>query len=150
MTRAIDEESLENSFIQFLSKGKFRKTPERFEILHKALEMESHFEVDALHAAIEKDGYHVSRATVYNTVELLEKAGILRKNEFGKNSASYEVKRDNHIHLVCKRCGKIREIANAHIASHIMQLNPENFNTDSFAVTLYGVCGDCAKTINKK
>lgn len=144
-----DVESFENAFLQFLSNKKFRKTPERFAILRKALEMNSHFVVDTLHVAIENDGYHVSRATVYNTVELLERAGILRKNVFGQNTATYEVQTDNHIHLVCKQCGKIREIGNAHIASHVMQLNPENFNPDSFSITLYGVCGDCVK-INKK
>lgn len=145
MSALNNELSVEDIFTRFLNQGKFRKTPERFAILRKALEMNSHFEVDALHLAIENDGYHVSRATVYNTVELLEQAGILRKNVFGLNSAIYEVTRDNHIHLVCKRCGKIREVDNAHIAAHVMQLNPDNFTPDSFAITLYGVCADCAR-----
>lgn len=147
MTRIHDPHNIEDSFTKFLHSEKLRKTPERYAILRKALEMDSHFDVDALHVAIEADGYHVSRATVYNTVELLEKAGILRKNEFGQNSAIYEVKRDNHIHLVCKRCGKIREIENNHIAVHVMQLNPENFNPDSFAITVYGVCSDCEEIL---
>lgn len=148
MTGIIDLENVEGAFTKFLRKEKLRKTPERFAILKKALEMDSHFEVDTLHVALEGAGYHVSRATVYNTVELLEKAGILRKNVFDQNSASYEVKRGNHIHVVCKRCGSIREIENAHISSHIMQLNPDNFHTDSFSITLYGVCGDCSKSNN--
>lgn len=144
MTPQHDTEAIENSFTKFLNEEKLRKTPERFAILRKALEMNTHFEVDALHHSIESDGYHVSRATVYNTVELLEKAGILRKNIFGQNSATYEVSRDNHIHLVCKKCGKIREIDNQHIAAHVMQLNPDNFIPDSFAITLYGLCADCS------
>ena len=144
MTRTYDADNIEVAFTRFLTDGGFRKTPERFAILRKTLEMKSHFEVDALHLAIENDGYHVSRATVYNTVELLEKAGILRKNVFGQNTAIYEVNRDNHIHLVCKRCGKIREIDNPHIAAHIMQLNPDDFSPDSFSITLYGVCGECS------
>ena len=86
MTLNID--SIEAAFTRFLTDGKYRKTPERFAILRKAIELHSHFEVDALHMAIENDGYHVSRATVYNTVELLEKAGILTKNVFGQNSAT--------------------------------------------------------------
>lgn len=149
MSNVYDNESIEDVFTRFLSEGKFRKTPERYAILRKALEMNSHFEVDALHDAIENDGYHVSRATVYNTVELLNKAGILRKNVFGQNSAIYEVNRDNHIHLVCKCCGKIKEIENPHIASHLMQLNPDNFIADSFAITLFGMCGECSEKDNK-
>ncbi|MDE7345593.1 MAG: transcriptional repressor [Muribaculaceae bacterium] len=144
MTRRYDIDSVEAVFTQFLNEGKYRKTPERFAILRKAIELHSHFEVDALHMAIENDGYHVSRATVYNTVELLEMAGILKKNVFGQNTAIYEVNHDNHIHLVCKKCGKIREIENTHIAGHVMQLDPEDFTPESFSITIYGVCAECA------
>lgn len=144
MSNEFDNDSIEDVFTRFLTKGKFRKTPERFAILRKAVELHSHFDVDTLHMAIENDGYHVSRATVYNTVELLENAGILSKNVFGQATAIYEVNHDNHIHLVCKRCGRIREVENPHIAAHVMQLNPDNFIPESFAITLYGVCGDCS------
>ena len=141
MTLNID--SIEAAFTQFLNEGKYRKTPERFAILRKAIELHSHFEVDTLHMAIENDGYHVSRATVYNTVELLEKAGILKKNVFGQTTGSYEVNHDNHIQLVCKHCGMIREIENDHIASEVMMLKPDDFTPESFAITIYGTCGSC-------
>ncbi len=150
MTRRYDLDTVEAAFTQFLSKGHYRKTPERFAILRKAIELHSHFDVDALHMAIESNGYHVSRATVYNTVELLEKAGILSKNVFGQNSAMYEVNHDNHIHLVCKKCGKIREVENMHIEGHIMQLNTEDFIPESFAITIYGICGECSAYCNDK
>ncbi len=145
MTRRYDIDTVEAAFTQFLNEGHYRKTPERFAILRKAIELHSHFDVDALHMAIEGDGYHVSRATVYNTVELLEKAGILSKNVFGQNSAIYEVNHDNHIHLVCKKCGKIREVENAHIAGHVMQLHPEDFTPESFGITFYVLCADCSR-----
>lgn len=145
MTPRTDIESIEAAFTRFLNDGKYRKTPERFAILRKAIELHSHFEVDTLHMAIENDGYHVSRATVYNTVELLEKAGILKKNVFGQNSATYEVNHDNHIHLVCKRCGMIREIENEHIAEEVMALKPEDFTPESFAITIYGTCSNCSQ-----
>lgn len=148
MTLNID--SIEAAFTRFLNEGNYRKTPERFAILRKAIELHSHFDVDALHMAIENDGYHVSRATVYNTVELLEKAGILKKNVFGQNSAMYEVHHDNHIHLFCKRCGNIREVENAHIAAHVMQLNPEDFMPEGFAITIYGICGSCSEELRAK
>ena len=143
MTRIYDADAIEAAFTRFLNDGKYRKTPERFAILRKALEMNSHFEVDALHLAIENDGYHVSRATVYNTVLLLEEAGILRRNLLGQNASTYEVHRDNHIHMVCKRCGRIREIQNQHIAGEVMRLAPDSFVPDGFAITVYGVCSDC-------
>lgn len=141
MTLNID--AIEAAFTRFLNDGKYRKTPERFAILRKAIELHSHFDVDTLHTAIETDGYHVSRATVYNTVELLEKAGILSKNVFGQNSATYEVKHDNHIHLVCKRCGTIREIESDRIAAEVMQIAPADFAPEGFAITIFGTCSGC-------
>lgn len=143
MARIYDEDAIEKAFTQFLNDGKYRKTPERYAILRKALAMDSHFEVDALHLAIENDGYHVSRATVYNTVELLEEAGILRKNVFGQNTSTYEVARSNHIHMVCRNCGRIKEIEDPHIAAEVMALKADNFRPLSFAITVYGICSDC-------
>lgn len=143
MTRFYDSDAVEEAFTQFLNDGKYRKTPERYAILRKALEMDSHFEVDSLHLALELDGYHVSRATVYNTVELLENAGILRKNVFGQNTSTFEVARSNHIHMVCRECGKIKEIENSHIAAEVMGLNADGFSPASFAITVYGICREC-------
>ena len=144
MSNNHDIENIENALVAFISERGLRKTPERFAILHKALEMNSHFEVDALHAAIENDGYHVSRATVYNTVELLEEAGILRKLSFGHNSSVYEVNRDNHIHLICKKCGKISDVENPGIVANLMRLKPDAFTPESFDVKIYGICSECS------
>lgn len=147
MTRLTDIDSLEETLTLFLSEGNYRKTPERYAILRMAYGMPSHFDVESLHHAMEKNGYHVSLATVYNTVELLEKAGILRKNHFAASSASYELKRDNHFHLVCSRCGAIREVSSPHIAAEVMRLSQAGFKPDSFSITVSGLCADCRKAI---
>lgn len=146
MSKIEDSDNMENALVAFLSERGLRKTPERFAILRKILEMDSHFEVDALHAAIEADGYHVSRATVYNTVELLEDAGIIRKLSFGHNTSVYELHRDNHIHLVCKKCGKIREVENPLVIASLMRLKSESFTPESFEITVHGICSECDKT----
>lgn len=144
-----DLDSLENALVAFLNEKKLRKTPERFAILRKMFALDSHFEVDALHAAIEADGYHVSRATVYNTVELLEEAGLLRKLSFGHNSSVYEIQRDNHIHLVCKKCGKISEVENPSVIASLMRLKSSSFTPESFDVKVYGLCSDCTSQQTK-
>lgn len=145
MSRNEDSENMENALVAYLNERGLRKTPERFAILRKILEVDSHFEVDELHDAIEKDGYHVSRATVYNTVELLEEAGILRKFSLGHNSSVFELHRDNHIHLVCKNCGKISEVDNPAVIASLMRLKSDSFTPESFDVKVYGLCSDCAK-----
>lgn len=143
MSRIYDHNNVENALVAFLNEKKLRKTPERFAILRKAIDLNSHFEVDALHAAIEKDGYHVSRATVYNTVELLEEAGILRKLSFGNGTSVYELHRDNHIHLICKKCGKIIETDNPGISASLMKIQLDSFTPQGFDVKIYGLCSEC-------
>lgn len=143
MTTIDNSADTESVLVAYLNDRGLRKTPERFAILRKILEMNSHFEVDALHAAIEADGYHVSRATVYNTVELLEEAGILRKLSLGHNSSVFELHRDNHIHLICKKCGKISEVDNPAVIASLMRLKSNAFSPESFDVKVYGLCSDC-------
>ena len=46
--------------------------------------------VDTLHRMLDADGYHVSRATVYNTMEILVDAGLVRRHNFGSTPAQYE------------------------------------------------------------
>ncbi len=145
MSKIEDSDKMEAALVAYLSEKGLRKTPERFAILHKILEMNSHFEVDGLHAAIEADGYHVSRATVYNTVELLEDAGILRKLSLGHNSSVYELHRDNHIHLICKKCGKISEVDNPAVIASLMRLKSVTFSPESFDVKVYGLCSSCSQ-----
>ncbi len=139
----MNQDIVEMTFRRFLNRGHYRKTPERFTILRRALTMKAHFDVETLHAALESDGYHVSRATVYNTVQLLEKAGILRKNVFAQSTALYELCRDNHIHLVCRLLRKKREVSDPLIEQYISGLDTPDFMAEAFYITTNGLCDKC-------
>ena len=71
------------TFTQYMQMHRMRKTPERYAIMEKVFDTVSHFSIDSLHTLVESDGYHVSRATVYNTIELLIEAGLVRRHTFG-------------------------------------------------------------------
>ena len=77
------------TFSRFLEENGLRKTPERFAILDKAFSLNSHFSIDALYHAVVDSGYHVSRTTIYNTVEVLVSAGILLRHNFANQPAQY-------------------------------------------------------------
>ncbi|MEN8194818.1 MAG: transcriptional repressor, partial [Bacteroidota bacterium] len=77
-------------FEEFLKTDKHRITPERFEVLDYALESGGHFSADELYQDMKNRNSNISRATVYNSLELLVKCGMLIKRNFGKNKSFYE------------------------------------------------------------
>ena len=81
---------------EFLRRRGLRKTPERYAIMERAMRLHMHFGVDDLYNAMEAEGYHVSLATIYNTLELLCEASILNRHIFTTNQAKYELACGSH------------------------------------------------------
>ena len=135
------------AFTRYLSQHKLRKTPERYAILEKVFDLNEHFTVESLHAALHSDGYHVSCTTVYNTLELLAEATLVRRRTFGRQPAQYEkiAGLNNHHHLVCTRCGKVREIKDSAIDTTLSSLRFGTFRPAYTDLYIYGVCSRCAK-----
>ena len=69
-------------FNEFLDARGMRKTTERYAILNRIMAINGHFTIEELQQMIEEDGFRVSRSTVYNTVELLMDAKMLRRHVF--------------------------------------------------------------------
>lgn len=101
---------------QYLQDKKFRNTPERYTILEEIYNMDHHFNVDDLYLLMMKKKYHVSKATIYNTIEIFLDAGLIRKHQFGEKtltSSSYEKSYfdKQHDHLVIYKKDSDKEIA---------------------------------------
>lgn len=101
---------------QYLQDKGFRNTPERYTILEEIYKMDHHFNVDDLYLLMIQKKYHVSKATIYNTLEIFLDAGLIRKHQFGEKtstSSSYEKSYfdKQHDHLVIYKKDSDKEIA---------------------------------------
>ena len=146
-------ETVTEILTNYLAKKKYRKTPERFAILKEIYEFEGHFDIESMYIQMKNKQYRVSRATLYNTVEILLECRLIRKHQFNKGQAQYEKSFSNrqHDHLICNTCDKVIEFCDPRIQG-IKDVVEEtmNFKINRHALNFYGECIDkdkCQKNI---
>lgn len=135
---------------EFLTLNEMRQTPERFAILESVWKMKRQFAASDLMRRLEEEGFHVSRSTVYQALELLCRCGLLSLLPLEPSETRYAVARPGFLHLVCTSCGKIREEKDPTVTAHFKGRKFEAFTPAYFSTAVYGVCSVCARRARRK
>ncbi len=101
-----------------------------------------------IHRKLKSKGQKVSLATIYRTLSLLVKSGLVSEVDFGENHSHYEpeVVKAGHGHLVCLSCGEVKEFSHEKIQTVLNKIGKDSrFKTDKFSIQVFGYCENCQK-----
>ena len=135
-------------FMKVLRNENLKLTPQRVEIFRDVCDSDEHREAEEIYLALRERDVHVSRSTVYRTMNILYQHDLVRRMNIGDGKWRYEHWLDchQHDHLICIRCGTIVEFMNPQIEEIQKDVADKfNYKLVKHVHQLFGLCKQCRK-----
>lgn len=145
----MDLETAKEALAQFMEMNKMRKTLERYAILETVYRLDKHVSADELHEIMKPD-FMVSRATVYNTLEMLYRAKIVMRHQFGSAVVYERWTNKTHYHTICTICGTVSEFQNTTLKNSLSTIKLRGFSIAGHDLHVYGTCTKCRQRIGRQ
>ena len=137
--------SLRDRLTHYMEEKSMRKTPERYEILRVAGFANGIFTIDGLMQLMNEHAeFQVSRATLFNTMELFCEAGLFIKHPLA-TAAHYEMRTDSNpkAYTICHQCNSITRVSTSTAKLALQSLHVRYFSIEDKLVYMHGLCRKC-------
>jgi len=145
MHRSATPEDIEKRLVAGLREKGYKLTSQRLEIIGLLARDMTHPGAGDIFRKVRKRVPSISMSTVYYTLDMLKKEGLLRELEFYDQDNRYDVTTADHINLICKKCGKIADFPGELFFSADAVEKRTGFQPVAMRFEYYGYCKDCRR-----
>ena len=133
---------MQTQVVNSLKEHGLKVTPQRVTIL-TAIKRQGHANIDEIYQEAKTTNPTMSLATVYKNVTSLIETNLLKEVAINNQKSKYELTKEPHSHLICKKCGSVEDIN----SNNLFTLNRDNldFDIEDVELNIYGVCSKCKK-----
>lgn len=133
--------------VKKLTEQGYRLTPQRLMTISALGNSDGHISAEEIYAQVAAKYPHVNISTVYRTLELLKKLGLVTETDFGEGRVRYHpVGKGHHHHLVCQECGGIVDLDEAVLTPlKEVLLREYGFSADLRHLAIFGRCVKCGQ-----
>ena len=132
-----------DKFVKMLKENNLKVTPQRLIVLKYLGEHCTHPTTDQIYKDLKTNNPSLSKTTVYNTLEVLEKNGIIQSITISKSELRYDFKHGMHHHFLCKKCGRIIDIDVE--CPNLGKMLECGHNVEEVHGYFKGICNKCLK-----
>ncbi|SFV67675.1 Peroxide stress regulator; Ferric uptake regulation protein; Fe2+/Zn2+ uptake regulation proteins [hydrothermal vent metagenome] len=129
-------------YIILLKQNDLKATIQRTSIL-KSIDHAGHINIDEIYENVKEQHPTLSLATIYKNIILMQQNNVIIEVPMNGEKSKYELKKEDHIHLICQLCGEIRDTKITKEREQILTV--ENFQLNNAQINLYGLCQKCQK-----
>jgi Fur family ferric uptake transcriptional regulator/Fur family peroxide stress response transcriptional regulator len=136
-------------YVQLLKDNGLKATFQRINIL-EIIDKNGHIDIDGIYEQIKAIHSTISLATVYKNIISMTQSGVLVEVPIVGKKSKYELKKADHIHLVCTECGYVEDKDCIDITNQVLNslTSQEHFALSTRQINLYGVCQSCQKKVS--
>ena len=121
-----------------------KKTPARSAITEFLSSSDSPVDVAEIIESLRIKKLNTNKVTVYRIIEFMHKNGIVDRLEFGEGKYRYELQKNHHHHLICQKCGDVKDVEGNYIEEIENEIkSKKGFLVKSHSLEFFGLCKNC-------